>query len=336
MSSGRRESVLVFCASPFKELYVPSVDHYGPDRVYVFVSTRDDAVSVFERDLLRSMRDVLDCPMVTEVPVDTRDYNAVLGELMDIKAEMRERFGDDLDLYINVSSGTPEFAAAATFASMLPPQAVAFRVDLAHPDLTPDAVAEMVRGLEGRLVPSEPVRITGLRNDSPDREMVVFLRTVSGLLKGTRSPRYALIIDLLKDAGVWSYDPQRKSGSGRTTLAQREERYLKRHYIEPAVENGWLERPSVNTMRLTERGETYVDVFDIGLRRGYANRSVQMCSSAIGSCYDDYNLDADPGLDFCRPSAKCAAPPEEHGPEDSVVTIEGRHGRRYVFRIGEE
>jgi hypothetical protein len=260
MSSGRRESVMLLCISPVSKLYLEPIDHYEPDLIHVFIGNGDDSISSLARGIYESSKKDIPCDRIVEHQVDDSDYNEVLGGIIDVIGDLHEAYGKDLDVFINISSGTPEFSAAGMFASMLPLSAIAFRVD-AECDMAAEDLSRIIVSLNESVKVSEPERVTGLKNDRPDDEMIVFLRIVDDLLNGSRYPKYRTIIDRLKDADAWSYDPERKSGYGRTSLEEKEERYLKRHYIAIALENGWLERPSDRTMRLTDSGKAYISVF---------------------------------------------------------------------------
>ncbi len=251
---------MLFCISPVSRMYLEPIGHYEPDMIHVFIGNRKDAVSSVARGFYESSKGDIACQDVVEHTVDVSDYNEVLGSIIEILNDLHQRFGNDLDVFINISSGTPEFSAAGMFASMLPLSAIAFKVD-AECSLTQDDLAKIINDLNGSVSISDPERVTGLKNDRPDDEMVVFLRIVDELLRESRYPKYRKMIDRLKDADAWSYDPERKSGYGRTSLEEKEERYLKRHYIAIALENGWLERPSDRTMSLTDSGKAYISVF---------------------------------------------------------------------------
>jgi len=305
MSSGRRESVMIFCASAVKDLYLAPVEHYGPDLVHVFLSDRDDSISALEREVYGNCRKDIDCKEIIEHPVDTHDYEGILASIIEIKKDLGRTYGEDLDIFINISSGTPEFSAAAMFASMLPEPAIAFRVDT-ESDLSKEELEDIVGRIDGSVKVSEPARVTGLKNDDPEEEMIIFLSIVRELLRETRYPKFRTMIELLKEDGAWSYDPSRKSGRGRTSLEDREERYLKRHYIEPALKNGWLEKLDGRRIGLTEQGMAYISV------------------------YGEATVEA--------PTICCNALPDAHKiyeTEENVVTIE-RGGRTYRFRVGLE
>ena len=306
MSSGRRESVMIFCASAVKDLYLAPVEHYGPDLVHVFVSDRDDNVSALEREVYGNCKKEIGCKKLVEHPIDTRDYEGILASIIEIKKELSGTYGEDLDIFINISSGTPEFSAAAMFAAILPEPAIAFRVDT-ESDLSKEELEDIAGRISGSVRVSEPARVTGLKNDDPEEEMICFLSIVRELLRETRYPKFRTMIELLKDDEAWSYDPSRKSGRGRTSLEDREERYLKRHYIEPALKNGWLEKLEGRRIGLTEQGMAYLSV--------YGEATVEAPSVCC-------SLAAPVLRDVCEP-------------EENVVAIE-RGGRTYRFRIGLE
>lgn len=324
MSSGRRESVLLFCTSLISKEYLDPIDHYEPDIVHAFITNRDDIVSEEERKLYGSFKPDIQCKNIIEHRMDTSDYNKLLSEIIEIINDLRSRYKDDLDIYVNISSGTPEFSAAGMFSSMLFPEVTAFRTDT-RLSMTPERLSELVQELNASADVSEPEMVTELKNDSPDEEMTVFLIVVSDILKESKYPKYRRIIDGLKEAGEWSYSPDRKSGYGKTPIEEREERYLKRHYINIALENGWIERPSPNTMRLTDAGKAYISVY--GAKDVRSDEVVcKMCHASIRPddilysrsdyAYDGYESSS-------RPPARQSS---------NTVTF-GKKGKRYTFTI---
>jgi len=319
MSSGRREIVMIFCANPLSRLYLAPLSHYRPDIVHAFVGNGDDAVSSAARDIFSSSKGEIGPCEVIEHDIDTSDYNTVLGEIIDITTGLQKEYGDDLDIFINITSGTPEFAAAGMFASMLPLSVTAFKMDV-DCTMTAEDLSDIVGKINGSVDVSGFERVTCLKNDVPDDEMISFLSVVRKLLKHTKYPRERDMINALKEADAWSYDPYRKSGRGRTDLEEKEERYLERNYIAKALENGWLEKPSPRTMRLTKSGEAYIGV--------YAPRVNEVCLRSRAARFEEADMcysmpcpDEMPSID---------ARPRE---ENSTFAV-GHGGKRYRFTIG--
>lgn len=321
MPSGRRESVLIFCISPITKMYLPSIEHYEPDTIHVFVGNGDDPISIIGRRNWDSVKSKLGCKNIIEHIVDISDYEGILGTITGIKKDLENRYGDNLDIFINISSGTPEFSSAGMFASMLPQRAIAFRVCSEY-GLSVEDLSVLFDKLNGSIEIKEPEMVTGLRNDNPEDEMISFLNIVNDLLKETKYPKYRTIIDRLKEEGSWSYDPERKSGYGRTPLAEREDRYLKRHYIATALENGWIERPSANTMRLTPSGRAYVSV--------YGGREER---TALNECSDERIYSRCVHDSFREPRILFEEFSDIPYDDEDTVTI-GLGDKRYTFRIG--
>ena len=301
-------------------LYLEPIDHYEPDSVHVFIGKGKDAISSAARETYKTSKDGIACRNVVEHTLNTSDYNEVLGEIIEIMNGLHAEYGRDLDIFINITSGTPEFSAAGMFASMLPQSAVAFKVDTDY-SMSAKEFSKTIEHLNGSLKISEPERVTGLKNDKPDDEMVVFLRIVNDILKSTKYPKFRTIIDRLKKEDAWSYDPEKKSSYGRTSLQEKEERYLKRHYIAIALENGWLERPSPNTMRLTDSGRAYISVYGTDSDRRIISEHA-MCKSepreklCFNSCLSDCRSDFD-----------------YDSYESNTVTFCGKK-KKYTFTIG--
>lgn len=356
MSSGKRQSVLVFCASLFDGLYLPSICHYDPDEVYAFIGTGDDVFSSISRRVYESSRRDIPCRKVTECRLDIHDYEAVLSAMMDIKGDLAHRFGDDLDLYVDISSGTNVFAAAAMFASMVPKRAVAYRVDIDDPGIGEDDALDLVLKMGRGFEASEPVRMTSMQNKEPDDDLIAFLRILDGILKETKYPKYSVLIQRLKDSDSWSYDPHRKSGGGRTPLDVKEERYLKRHYIDCAMGNGWVEKPTPNRLVITEAGRAYLSVYGgdelrcnlhaDGVNEVRRTASLRMASSILtegerlhdessGVC-EVHVKDYDPSRRFDDEEIPALYDHEEECDDDPEVIGFERDGKTYRFRVGLE
>ena len=328
MSSGRRESVLLFCISPIDKLFLDPIEYYEPDIIHVFISDREDRLSLIERKIYESSKEKITCKNVVEHHINTSEYEDVLSTIIDIKKELYNKYGCDLDIFINISSGTPEFSAAGMFASMLPQPAIAFKVDADY-NMSSEELSAMMRNLNDSIIISEPERVTGLRNDEPEDEMIYFLKVVDDILKDTKYPKYEAIINGLKAADAWTYDPDKKAGYGRTSLKEKEERYLKRHYIAIALENGWLERPSPKTMRLTESGKAYISVYGKEEDHYCILAENRKCSDVGFKSIDDFERRT-----FYRKMStnyRRMGIQEEQLPESNTVTF-GRK-KKHTFRI---
>ncbi len=281
MPSGRRYSVVIFSLSPIKELYLSALYHYDPDEIFIFKPSGGDPVSQSSLEIFDSLSDDALCPNKQEIEIDSTDFKGILGRIIDVKRHLLEKYGDYLDLYINISSGTHEFAAAATFASMLPRNCTAFRVELDADAFDKDRITEIVNGAGFNAEP--PESITTVHNRDPDEDIIGYLNVIRDLREQSRYPKARQIIEALKEQGQWTHSPDRKSGSGRTPLEKKEEMYLKRHYEIPALESGWLERTSHDELVLSDKGAVMISV--------YGARDNICCRCASMNDIDSYNMD---------------------------------------------
>lgn len=348
MSSGKRISVLVFCVSPVKELYLSPIEHYEPDLIYALVDPGNGKTEKFQRDQYNSLKNSFKCQEIHDLNVDTRCYNEILATLVDLKKDLGSRFGDGLDLFVNISSGTNEYAAAAMFASMLPEPSTAFRVDVSDSRLSYEEISGIFGTLSDSLDFSEPEKYLVQTQQNPDEEMAAFLSIMKELLTISRSPRRSDIIDELKTRGFWSYNPRRKTNNGRADLEDKENMYLKRHYMEPALKKGWLECPCRNVFRLTELGRSYISIYgESGLDTQPRPNDILCCCEAPSISESDINseqvfykktiLKHEIAEDFPEELSPNMVHMGHDRPTDNDSTVSFKHkGQVYRFHISME
>lgn len=268
MSSGKRQSVIICGVSEYQEVSFDPIDYYRPDSLYVFVHDRktDDNIDIEyvgpgETDTGYRPKDV------HIEKCDTHDFEYMMSKMSEIIGELKEQYNDLLDIYINITSGTHEFAAAGVLSAMTNNDiAVAFRVDVE-------------KDPKGRCIVSDPIKVTSLNNSVPDKEMIVFLDILDSRLKECRTVCFREIIRDLKESGQWSYDPKRKSNYGKDTLEHKEITYLSRHYIKYALDCGWITRPSKYRIQMTAAGRSVLNV--------HSERAFAVCSIRCNEMISD-------------------------------------------------
>lgn len=241
-----------------KEVYLAPIEHYDPNMIIVLLSNRKDEQSLLENEIYLSAKDKIQCNKITEYSLDTHNFDAIAGTLIEIKKNLRRSIKDDLDIFINISSGTNEYAAAGMFAAMTPPTDIAFNVIIEDNGLSRDEMNAFFRDREHTI--SKPSVMTQIDKADPDEEFVALLTILKQMLSASKYTKYSSIIDALKEHGAWSYCPEKKSSSMRTDLRTKEEMYLKRHYLDIAIRNGWIEKNSSSRLSITAKGESYLAV----------------------------------------------------------------------------
>lgn len=207
---------------------------------------------------------------IVEHRVKVYRFKDVLSSLLAIMAEER-RTGNDV--YINVSAGSTEFAAAATLASMMVEGVKPFTVHARAYTISGEARIRKAFSIDGKLVGqtrevAEPVELPTFQIDLPPRELVVALRELRNRKEDRRSTRYTAMIKAIKDAGAWEYE---KGSAGSVKgddvrgdrAVQAEKMYYSRHYIDGWIKNGWVDGKSGRgrELSITDSGINVTDIF---------------------------------------------------------------------------
>ena len=260
MSSGRRESVLLFCTSLIGRTYLDPIDHYEPDIIHAFIINRDDMVSEEERRLYESSKQNIQCKKIIEHRTDTSDYDGVLSEMMEIINGLRRKYRDDLDIYVNISAGTSEYSAASLIASMMMKDVIPFNVSTEKYQVEGERVKEVFYE-NGRPVgmtkkTREPNVFSTYAIQKPDEKLVLGLGLLDDQIAGRKQTSAPVMIPLLTSNGLMTYT---KADNGKPD--QKSTMNYQRNFVDRWIDNGWVEKVSKREMKITEEGKTILDVF---------------------------------------------------------------------------
>ena len=186
-------------------------------------------------------------------------YNVMLHVVNEIIRKEKEEFGDFVDIYINISSGTPEYAAAAICASMMNQGTIPFTVGVKEHTIPFDKYREMT-SVDGMPVGDakavyNPKMVETFKIEPPDEELVKYLQFFDSLEGRPYTPRR--IIALLEENGIWRFVSDKKNPSkSAPTMA------YNRNVRDPLIQNGWLKNgPSRNRWIVTPAGRAILDMF---------------------------------------------------------------------------
>ena len=215
--------------------------------------------------------------------VITYDFDQCFHAIYDILYEEKRR---DSDIYVNISGGTSEYAAAAAIASMMIKGVKLFSVGTKASGFTVDFKKQLEQSYhEGQLVGSafdihEPFPIASFPLLTPDEELLKALKVFISIPVGQRSN--VNVIRKLIRYKLWRF-AQDEIGTGTSVEFEDEngklmsnkniDDYLKRQkkeavlyqrsYIDRWKKEGWIEKSSLNAKRydLTNTGRRYVEIF---------------------------------------------------------------------------
>ena len=269
-TSGKKEVVVICCLTTEVVKVVEPVKFYEATRVHIISHLNPDGnnpddkfFSAFLNEAKRQIKEY----NATEVIVNYAnilDYQDMLRTIIGIVAEENTR--DDASiLYVNISSGTPEYIAGAMLAATQNSDLIAFSVRSEAwsmgLDQTMDAYTVDGRPTGRTSEVSEPTMVMTFGPEVPNDRHVACLEVFRTQEADNRHLNFNEIIEALKEKGIWDYSPEVKKT--RTDDSQKERMFLRRNYISPLLDRGWVveNRYKRNKFDLTTKGEAIVEIY---------------------------------------------------------------------------
>ncbi len=200
------------------------------------------------------------------------DFSIMLKTVLQIiqseHAQAKES-GEDCEIYVNISSGGSEYAAAAAIASMMVPGTIPFSVGTK--EYTVDA--EGIR--KNYFIGDKPVGLTKTTYDPrqlpsysiqiPEETLVRGLRILDERNSSRESVTSGKMIAALKKAGIWYRDTETSDPDRKSTQRQTEAVYYQRDFIWKWLEKGWVQKDDLNSKYiLTNEGRNIIATFYTG------------------------------------------------------------------------
>ena len=259
MKTNRR--VMICCVTFETVKVIQPIEYVGAEKVYMLHWSRPGTVYCkFYDEVVRELKEK-GLSQLVDVNVEVYRFNNVLEKLISIMVEERE---DGNDVYINISAGTMEFAAAATIASMMVEGVKPFTVHVKEYTIAGDEAIRQAFFIDSKPVGQakavfDPVQLPTFPIDMPPRDLVVGLRILRGRKEGKKNTKYGEMIKALTDAGVWDYKPERP----KKDLEQAKKMYYSRHFIDGWIRQGWVNGKDGRGKQLgiTESGKNVIEVF---------------------------------------------------------------------------
>lgn len=187
-------------------------------------------------------------------------FNGMLHTVNEIIRKEKEELGEYVDIYVNISSGTSEYAAAAMCVCMMNPGTVPFTVAVKEHTIPFEKYCEMTsdNGIpvgDAKAV-FKPRMVETFRIEPPDEDLVRYLLFFDSL--GGRSYTPGRIISLLEENGIWKYVPSKTKNPGKNAATVTYNRVV----LTPLKEKGWLRQGTTkNRWVVTPAGRAILDMF---------------------------------------------------------------------------
>lgn len=193
------------------------------------------------------------------------DFSVMLRTVLDI-IRTEQASGDGCEIYVNISSGSPEYAAASAIAAMMMPGTIPFSVNTKEYTVSNERIPEIyfVDGKPVGLTKStyDPRTLQSYVIEMPEEHLVRGLRILRNRSEAGQSVTSGKMVEALKEAGLWYRDTDRVPEGRKSTQRQTEAVYYQRDFIAKWVKYGWAYRDDLRSRYvLTEEGENIVSTF---------------------------------------------------------------------------
>lgn len=275
LPSGRKKRIMVACVTFETSKVVEPALYYEINKIHIVHYVRDPNSdsgrvynSFFER-VVELLNERSPLPVdVSEHIEKVSDFSAMLRTVLSIIQDENST-EDGCEIYVNISSGSPEFAAAAAIASMMVPGTIPFSVGTREYTVPVERIPD-VYYVDGKPVgltsaTYEPRTLPSYVIEMPEEHLVRGLRILSERNDVGDSVTSGKMVAALKDAGLWYRDTERdREREIKSNQRQTEAVYYQRDFIAKWVRNGWAKKDERRGRYvLTDEGRNIIRTFYI-------------------------------------------------------------------------
>ena len=262
--TGKRITSVISCTTMETVRVSEPAIYYEADRLHIVYmavdgSDKKDYYEAVVNEIEKAVNKKRDVEVIRHNSIVYK-FSIMLRLINDIIKQEKEEFGEFVDIYVNISSGTSEFAAAAMCACMMNRGCIPFSVAVKDHTILFDKFLEMASH-EGHpvgdaLTVYNPRMIETFNFEPPDEDLVRYLLFFDSL-EG-RPYTTGNIIKLLEANDIWRYRPTKTKDPGRNAASVQYNRVV----LTPLIERGWLRNgSSKNRWIVTPSGRAILDIF---------------------------------------------------------------------------
>ena len=272
LPSGRKKRIMVACVTFETSKVVEPALYYEINKAHIihYVKDPDSESGKIYDSFRRRVCERLESESPREVEIvehneRVSDFSVMLRTVLSI-IQMENSGEERCEIYVNISSGSPEYAAAATVASMMVPGTIPFSVNTKEYTVSTDRIRDVY------FVDDQPVGMT--KTTYPPRTMPIYAINIpeEHLVRGLRilghrneaklSVTSGRMVEALKEAGLWYRDTESDDPDRKANQRQTEAVYYQRDFISKWLKNGWIVKDDLrNRYVLTESGTTVIGTF---------------------------------------------------------------------------
>lgn len=264
MASGREKRVMIACVTFETAKVTEPALYYEAERVHLIHYVRDKDKNSVYTDFYDRVCEIL----IEKRPgIEIVEHNSKVTNFSEmLKEVLNIIMSEDKDskIFVNISAGSPEYAAAAAIASMMSPGTVPFSVGTQEYTVSDDKIREIYyendRPVGLTKSTYEPRSLPVYKIERPKKHLVKGLRILKNRLDSKQPTSAKYMIRALKDEGVWFREVTSKDVS---KTGQTEAVYYHRDFVKPWQDLNWVTNDEIfkNRLELTEEGERMISTF---------------------------------------------------------------------------
>ena len=268
MGSGRKERVVIGCVT-FETVKVtdPAI-YYDATKVHLIhyikgelEESKTKAYHEFYDHVHDAISERLPNAIIIEHNANVADFSVMLRTVLNIIET--EQNDCDCDIYINISAGTSEYAAAATIASMMSEGITPFTVGNRRFTVSGDEAIRKAYYVDDRPVgltseTREPKALPIYTIEKPPEHLVRGLRILDHEITEGNSTSSSKMGPKLIDAKIWIRDQRQSKDNEKQSFAVN----YHRDFMTKWMELGWVEKDRLhNRDVITEKGRNVLNTF---------------------------------------------------------------------------
>ena len=260
--SGKRITTVISCTTVETVRVSDPALFYEADRLHIIYMSEDDSdkqqfYSALVDEIEKNVRGRRDIEVIRHNDTVYR-FNTMLHLVNEIIKSEKEEFGGFVDIYVNISSGSSEYAAAAMCACMMNRGCTPFTVAAKDRTIPFEKYRELI-SRDGHPIGNtssvhEPKMVKTFNIEPPDEDLVRYLIFFDSL--GGRPYTRASIMRLLESNGIWKYESSKKDPKKNSATMK-----YRRDVLMPLLDNGWIINVPKNRWIVTPAGRAILDIF---------------------------------------------------------------------------
>ena len=277
MLSGRRERIAISCVTFETTKITDPIKFYEATKIHLIHYVRDPNTEngKIYTDFYKRVCEIIETDSKNPTEIiehieNVNDFTAMLRTVLSIIEEENSKI-EPSDIFVNISAGTSEYAAAAAIASMMTPGTIPFSVatntyKIKGAEEIRDAFYQSGKPIGLTATVREPKRLPRYSIPIPDKNLIMGLKILDEMNKKKQSPKGSTMIKALKEEGLWRRDSGEFSIHPSSDEKFKETRsdsvYYHRDYISKWQKNGWIYKDEFKKRYfLTEEGKIVLNTF---------------------------------------------------------------------------